>query len=107
MLFKEDIIQTIKSMNLSSTEYWVTSGAALVIYGVKEPSSDIDLGCTSILIEKFIKEGCKYRLVDDNSRIIEVNDKIELLENWFVDEIIIIENKNFFSFYIKTVTRLI
>lgn len=92
MLLREDIIQTIKSMNLPSQEYWITSGAALVIHGVKETTRDIDLGCTSILIDKFIKEGCKYRLVEDNSRIVEVTDKIYLLENWFVDEILIIEN---------------
>lgn len=92
MLLREDIIQTIKSMNLPSQEYWITSGAALVIHGVKETTRDIDLGCTSILIDKFIKEGCKYRLVEDNSRIVEVTDKIELLENWCVDEILIIES---------------
>lgn len=92
MLYKEDIIKTLKAMNLPSTEYWVTSGAALVIHGVKETTRDIDLGCTSRLIEKFIKEGCNYRLVEDNSRIVEVNDKIELLENWFVDEIIFMED---------------
>ena len=92
MLYKEDIIKTLKAMNLPSQEYWITSGAALVIHGVKETTRDIDLGCTSILIEKFIKEGCKYRLVEDNSRIVEVTDKIELLENWFVDEIIFIKN---------------
>lgn len=92
MLLREDIIQTIKSMNLPSQEYWITSGAALVIHGVKETTRDIDLGCTSILIDKFIKEGFKYRLVEDNSRIVEVTDKIELLENWCVDEILIIES---------------
>jgi hypothetical protein len=27
----------------------------------------------------------------DNSRIVEVNDQIEILENWFVDKIVFID----------------
>ncbi|MDT8715352.1 hypothetical protein IAI10_01510 [Clostridium sp. 19966] len=30
-------------------------------------------------------------MAKDNSKIVEVNDKIEILENWFVDEIIFID----------------
>ena len=70
------------------SEYWVTSGAALVMHGVKETTRDIDLGCTTDLVEHFLKQGCKYRVADDNTRIVEVNDQIEILENWFVREIV-------------------
>lgn len=91
MLRKEEIKEIIKEMDLPLSEYWVTSGAALVIHGVKEATNDIDLGGTTKLVEYFIKKGCKYRVVEDNSRIVDVNDKIELLENWFVDEIVLID----------------
>ncbi|GCD10571.1 hypothetical protein [Clostridium tagluense] len=87
MLYKEDIIKILKSMNLPLNEYWITSGAGLVLHGVKERTNDIDLGCTTRLIEHFLKKGCTYRLAEDNSRIMEINDTIEILENWFVDEI--------------------
>ena len=87
MLNKNNIIDILKELKLPAKEYWITSGAALVIHGVKESTRDIDLGCTTDLVECFIKKGCKYRVAGDNTRIVEVNDEIELLENWFVDEV--------------------
>ncbi|MBZ9621454.1 hypothetical protein G9F71_000920 [Clostridium sp. FP2] len=87
MLYKEDIIKILKAIDLPLSEYWITSGAGLVIHGVKESTNDIDLGCTTNLIEHFLKKGCKYRIVEDNSRIMEITDTIEILENWFVDKI--------------------
>ncbi len=87
MLYKENIIKILKDMNLPLSEYWITSGAALVIHGVKKGTNDIDLGVTTNLVEHFLNKGCKYKVVEDNSRIVTVDDTIELLENWFVDEI--------------------
>ncbi|WP_017415305.1 hypothetical protein [Clostridium tunisiense] len=91
MLYKEDIIKILKEMNLPLNQYWITSGAALVIHGVKDTTRDIDLGCTTELVEAFLKKGCKCKVVEDNSRIVEVNDNIEILENWFVEKIEFIE----------------
>ena len=81
MLYKRDIVKILKYMNLPLSEYWITSGAGLVMHGVKGTMRDIDLGCTTNLFEQYLKKGCKYRVADDNSRIVEVNDKIEILEN--------------------------
>ena len=91
MLYKEDIIKILKDMNLPISEYWVTSGAGLVIHGVKETTRDIDLGCTTNLVEHFIKKGCKYRVAKDNTKIVQVNDEVEILENWLVDEIVFLD----------------
>ena len=87
MLYKEDIIKILKDIDLPLSEYWITSGEALVIHGVKEGTNDIDLGCTTNLIEHFLRKGCNYKVTEDNSRIMEITDTIELLKNWFVDEI--------------------
>lgn len=91
MLLKEQIIKTIKEMDLPTNEYWISSGAGLVIHGVKECTNDIDLGCTTKLIEELLKEGYPHRLASDNTRIMQINDSVELLENWFADEIQIID----------------
>ncbi len=87
MLNKENIIKILKDINLPLSQYWITSGAGLVIHGVKKNTNDIDLGGTTNLVEYFIKKSCKYRETEDNLRIVQIDDKIELLENWFVDEI--------------------
>lgn len=91
MLYKEDIIKIIKGMDLPLSEYWITSGAGLVLQGVKKTTRDIDLGGTTKLIEHFISEGCSYKTSEDNSRIVEVGDNVEILENWLVDEIVFID----------------
>ena len=92
MLHKEDIIKTIKAMNLPSNKYWITSGAALVIHDVKADTGDIDLGCTTELFDELLKKGYKYKIADDNTRIMAISESVEILENWFVDEIEIIED---------------
>ncbi len=91
MLGKEDIIKILKNMELPLNEYWITAGAGLVIHGVKETTRDIDLGCTTHLVELVLKKGCKYIVEKDNTRIVQINDTIEILENWFVDEIVVID----------------
>lgn len=92
MLDRKDIIKIIKEIDLPFDEYWITSGAALVIHGVKKMTHDIDLGGTTNLVEHFIQNGCTFKIVEDNSRIVEVNNHIELLENWIVDDIELIDN---------------
>jgi hypothetical protein len=87
MLYKADIVKILNDINLPVSEYWITSGAGLVMHGVKETTRDIDLGCTTNLVEQYLKKDCKYQVADDNTRIVEVNDKIEMLENWLVDKI--------------------
>jgi len=58
-----------------------------VIHGVKETTRDIDLGCTTDLIEYFINRGFKYKVIKDNTRAVEVSNTIEIFENWFVEKI--------------------
>lgn len=91
MLYKENIIQIIKEMELPLHDYWISAGAGLVIHGVKESTSDIDLGCTPNLFEQYIKNGYKYQLLKNGIRCISINEKVELLENWLVNKIEIID----------------
>lgn len=87
MLNKENIIKMLKDMNLPVNEYWVTSGAGLVLHGIKDGTNDIDLGCASNLWENFLRKGYTYKVGKDKSNIMEINDSVEMIKNWFVDEI--------------------
>ena len=86
MLIKEDIIRIMNEMDLPLGEYWISSGAGLVLHGIKEKTNDIDLGCTPKLFESLISKGYKYKTLADKRRVIEINDSIEVIENWFVDK---------------------
>ena len=57
MLDKLEIIHLLKEAAFDSREYWVTSGAAMVLYGIRDRTRDIDLGCTSQMADKLEKEG--------------------------------------------------
>ncbi|MDD7794130.1 hypothetical protein [Clostridium sp. 'White wine YQ'] len=90
MLIKEDIIRMMKEVDLPLGEYWISSGAGLVLHGIKEKTNDIDLGCTPKLFEILINKGYKFKTLLDKRRVIEVNESIEVIENWFVDEVEIV-----------------
>lgn len=53
---KIDIIKTLSSLNLPTSEYWVGYGAALCMHGVKPTTKDIDCGCSSKLFKRLAKE---------------------------------------------------
>lgn len=91
MLNKDDIIKILREKNFSKTEYWIVTGTALVMHGVKDETKDIDLGCTTKLFEELIKNGQKVKLTKDNTRSMVVDNVIELFENWNVDNIEFIE----------------
>jgi hypothetical protein len=91
MLNKDNIINIVNDLNLPLNEYWITSGSALVMHGVKKIATDIDLGCTNNLWEDFLQKGYTYRVEKDNSKIMEINDSVEIIKEYFVDEIELIE----------------
>lgn len=87
MLNKQDIIKILKKLNLPKREYWVAAGSALVMHDIKKETRDIDLGCTTYLIDTLISKGHTPIVEDDNTRIIKINGDIEIFENWNVDKI--------------------
>jgi hypothetical protein len=91
MLYKDSIIKIINDLDLPLNEYWITSGSALVMHGVKETATDIDLGCTTNLWEHFLQKGYTYRVEKDNSKIMELNEYVEIIKEYFVDEVEFIE----------------
>lgn len=62
MLNKEEIVRLLKDAALDANEYWVTSGAAMVLYGIR-----------------------------DGSRKMVFSETVELFENWIEDEVVLLE----------------
>lgn len=91
MLRKEDVIRLLKQLPFGKSEYWVASGAALVLCGVREETRDIDLGCTAALADRLVREGYAENRFPDGSRRIVYSDEIEIFENWLEGEIVPIE----------------
>ena len=88
---KSEIIARLKQLDYSCSEYWVVAGSAMVLHGLREVASDIDLGCTKELADALESNGCKTTVLDDGTRKIWVSKDVEIFENWLFDDVVIIE----------------
>ena len=91
MLHKEEIICLLNKAAFDIDEYWVTSGAAMVLHGIKETTRDIDLGCTSQMADRLESKGYCVEVLHDGSRKIAFSEEIEIFENWIEDKVILLE----------------
>ena len=91
MLRKDEIIGLLNEAAFDRSEYWVTSGAAMVLHGIKETTRDIDLGCTTPMADRLEREGYDVEVLRDGSIKIVFSCAIEIFENWIEDQVILLE----------------
>ena len=84
---KAEMIEKLKAFPYDPAEYWVITGGAMVLYGIREDSSDIDLGCTAGLANRLEQEGYLYKVTDDGNRWFKLGNDIEVFENWLFDTV--------------------
>ncbi len=84
---KAEMIEKLKAFPYDPAEYWVITGGAMVLYGIREESSDIDLGCTAGLADRLEQEGYLYKVTDDGNRWFKLGEDIEVFENWLFDTV--------------------
>ena len=99
---KTDVTAKLKEFPYDTKEYWVIAGAALVLYGIREECSDIDLGCSSKMADRLEAEGYLYKTTSDGNRCFRIGNDIEVFENWLKDTITDVE-----SIPVVTLTGLI
>ncbi len=87
MFDKQSLIQRIKELSFPDGEYWVVAGGAMVLYGFRPQTRDIDLGCSSLLADILEKQGYPTSLCDDGTRKISYSQDIEIFENWLEGEV--------------------
>ena len=80
-----EIITELCAFPYDRADYWVVAGGAMVLYGVRPETGDIDLGCTRALADRLAADGYPYRLTDDGRRRFRYGKCIELFEEWLYD----------------------
>lgn len=83
---KGDIISIVQNLPFDRQAFWLTAGAAMVLYGLREDTHDLDIGCTSAMADQL--ESLGYRSVDErpgHRRFVYTSD-IEFSENFFLGE---------------------
>ena len=89
---RNDIIEKLKRFPYDRKEYWVITGAAMVLYGIRELTHDIDMGCTPEMADRLEEEGYLYKYTPDGNRRFKIGDDIEVFENWLFDEVVSVED---------------
>ena len=78
---REQLLDLLGELNLPKEEYYVLSGASLVIRGIREQAGDLDLCISRDLFEQ-IKD--KYNLTEDKKNecgFYHINDSLEVVVN--------------------------
>ncbi len=78
---KEQILKLLSKLNFPKDEYYVLSGASMVIRGIRKQAKDLDL-CISKELFKKIKD--KYSLSEDKKNeygFYHISDLIEVVVN--------------------------
>jgi len=86
-----DILQRLEELEFDRSEYWVITGGAMVLYGLRAKTHDIDLGCTAKLADELEAAGYPVKRRADGTRHITFDQDIELLENWLCDKVQLVD----------------
>ena len=76
---KIELLNLLKELNFPKDEYYVLSGASLVLRGIKEEANDLDL-CISAELFNQIKD--KFNLTDERKNecgFYKINDNLEIV----------------------------
>lgn len=87
---KNDILEYINLFPYNKHDYWLITGAAMVLYGIKDHTSDIDMGCTTSMADQLEKAGYAYKITESGNRWFKYNEQIEIFENWINDTVTVI-----------------
>ena len=84
---KNDIIEKLRALPYDPAGYWVITGGAMVLYGFREETHDIDLGCTKELADRLEADGYLMDRYEDGRREFHIGEEIEIFEDWLCDTV--------------------
>ncbi len=85
---RADMLARLRALPYDPSEYWVITGGAMVLYGLRERTHDIDLGCKSRMADGLEAEGYLYQITEDGNRWFKLGDDLEVFENWLYDRVV-------------------
>ncbi|MDO5138214.1 MAG: hypothetical protein Q4D71_07090 [Oscillospiraceae bacterium] len=84
---RQEIIERLRAFPYDSSEYWVITGGAMVLYGFRNQTGDIDLGCTKKMADQLEADGWLYKVQDNGRRSFRYGEDIEVFEDWLEDTV--------------------
>ena len=91
MFDKQSLLRRLGELSFPETDYWVITGGAMVLYGFRPQTHDIDMGCTTSLADRLEEEGYPVTRLADGTRKIAYSDDVEIFENWLEGTVELVE----------------
>ena len=88
---KAEIIELLNAFPYDREDYWVVGGGAMVLYGIREQTHDIDLGCSKRMADALEQGGFLQGYSESGSRRFRCGELIEIFENWLSDSVTSVE----------------
>ncbi len=84
---RAEVLKKLETLPYPREDYWVVAGAAMVLYGLREETHDVDLGCTTEMADRLEQSGCPCRTMPDGKRHFKISEDVEAFENWLYDRV--------------------
>ena len=84
---REELISRVRALPFPREDFWVITGGAMVLYGLREQTHDIDLGCTGRLADKLAAQGHPFTLRQNGARKFALDGDVEIIEGWLCDRV--------------------
>jgi len=88
---KTDILRRLDALGFDKGEYWLLTGGAMVLYGLRPQTHDIDLGCTKNLADRLEAQGFPVSRLPDGTRKILLGRDVEIFEGWLYGQVQFLE----------------
>ena len=83
MMKRKDILERLDAFPYPSEDWWVITGAAMVLYGMRETTHDIDICCSKAMADRLEREGIPPTSAENGKRSFRIGEDIEIFEDWF------------------------
>ena len=89
---RADILERLRVLDWPADEYWLVAGGAMVLYGLRAETHDLDLGCTTARADALEAAGVPFEEMSDGSgRWFSVSGDVEVFENWLMDRVELVD----------------
>ena len=88
---RDELLRRLAQLNIDPGEYWLITGGAMVLYGLRPETGDIDLGCTRKLADRLQAQGCPVSMMPDGTRKLSPETDVEIFEEWRSGEVVLVD----------------
>lgn len=82
---RTQLLRRLDELDYDRNEYWLAAGGAMVFYGFREETGDVDLGCTGKMADQLEAAGCPMKQLADGTRKFTPAPDVEIFEEWIAD----------------------